>query len=290
MSKHFPATLSLLLSSVMVGAIACSPNRATSPDAPVPISTPTIAPVAPSAPSPVQTSQNSGEDSYKLGLEKVSSAQNLRRAALTEDDWKLVASRWQQAIALLKSVPATSTYSKMAKTKLAESETGLTAAQKQVNQVKTASDSGLKPSLIAGGAETLNVTSGSRSSPEAGKVYRVPIKRRAGGTPIIDVTFNGNQTFEMIVDTGASGTVITQAMAQALNVQVIGKTKVNTASQAGVEVPLGYVSSIAVGSAVVKEVIVAIGNDALPIGLLGHDFFDNYDVTIKQDVVEFKKR
>jgi len=36
-----------------------------------------------------------------------------------------------------------------------------------------------------------------------------PIKRRASGTPVINVTFNGTQQFEMIVDTGASGTVIT---------------------------------------------------------------------------------
>ncbi|MGF1676550.1 MAG: hypothetical protein ACFCUV_23155, partial [Rivularia sp. (in: cyanobacteria)] len=37
-------------------------------------------------------------------------------------------------------------------------------------------------------------------------VFSSPIKRRVGGTPIIDVTFNGQQQFEMIVDTGASGT------------------------------------------------------------------------------------
>jgi predicted aspartyl protease len=121
-------------------------------------------------------------------------------------------------------------------------------------------------------------------------VYRAPIKRRAGGTPVIDVTFNGTQTFEMIVDTGASGTVITPEMARLLNVQVVGKTKVNTASQTGVEVALGYVDSIAVSGAVVKEVVVAIGPGALDVGLLGHDFFENFDVTVKQDVVEFKRR
>ena len=35
------------------------------------------------------------------------------------------------------------------------------------------------------------------------KVFQAKIKRRAGGTPVIDVVFNGNKTFEMIVDTGA---------------------------------------------------------------------------------------
>ncbi|MHC5830812.1 MAG: retroviral-like aspartic protease family protein, partial [Nostoc sp.] len=46
-------------------------------------------------------------------------------------------------------------------------------------------------------------------------VFTAPIKRRIGGTPIVEVTFNGQQKFEMIVDTGASGTVITQEMADA---------------------------------------------------------------------------
>ena len=41
------------------------------------------------------------------------------------------------------------------------------------------------------------------------RVFRVPIKRRSGRTPVIDVTFNGGQSFEMIVDTGASKTLIT---------------------------------------------------------------------------------
>jgi len=33
-------------------------------------------------------------------------------------------------------------------------------------------------------------------------VFQAPIKRRASGTPVINVTFNGTQQFEMIVDTG----------------------------------------------------------------------------------------
>jgi hypothetical protein len=41
---------------------------------------------------------------------------------------------------------------------------------------------------------------------------------------------------------------------------------------------------------VVKGVVVAIGNSALDIGLLGHDFFADYDVTVKRDVVEFRQR
>lgn len=120
------------------------------------------------------------------------------------------------------------------------------------------------------------------------QVYTAPIKRRIGGTPIIEVTFNGNQIFEMIVDTGASGTVITQKMANALAVVQVGRAKANTASSKAVEFPIGYVDSMEVGGAKVNRVAVAIAGADLETGLLGHDFFGDYDITIKRDVVEFR--
>lgn len=120
--------------------------------------------------------------------------------------------------------------------------------------------------------------------------FRAPIKRRVGGTPIIYVTFNGKQRFEMIVDTGASGTVITQQMARLLGVTAVGKAKANTASAVGVEFPIGYVDSMEAGGVKIKKVPVAIAGSGLQNGLLGHDFFGNYDITIKSDVVEFRPR
>ncbi|MBW4510906.1 MAG: retroviral-like aspartic protease family protein [Scytonematopsis contorta HA4267-MV1] len=119
-------------------------------------------------------------------------------------------------------------------------------------------------------------------------VFTANIKRRVGGTPVIEVTFNGNQTFDMIVDTGASGTVITQKMAQAMGVVTVGKAKANTASAKSVEFPIGYVESMEIDGAKVNRVPVAIAGLELETGLLGHDFFGNYDVTIKRDVVEFR--
>lgn len=122
------------------------------------------------------------------------------------------------------------------------------------------------------------------------QVYTVGIKRRIGGTPIIEVTFNGTEPFEMIVDTGASGTVITQNMANALGVVEVGKTKANTANSKAVEFPIGYVDSMEVAGAKVNHVAVAIAGADLETGLLGHDFFGDYDITIKRDVVEFRPR
>ncbi|MEG4070406.1 retropepsin-like aspartic protease [Microcoleus sp. Pol11C2] len=121
------------------------------------------------------------------------------------------------------------------------------------------------------------------------QVFQAKIKRRAGGTPVIDVVFNGNKTFEMILDTGASGTLISQQMATALGVRPVRTVRAGIADGSVVEFPIGRVRSIRVGGAVIQNVEVAIAKQ-MPIGLLGHDFFGNYDVKIKKDVVEFYVR
>jgi hypothetical protein len=55
-----------------------------------------------------------------------------------------------------------------------------------------------------------------------------------------------------------------------------------------VEFPIGYVNSMAVTGVMVNQVAVAIAGSDLETGLLGHDFFGNYDVTIRRNVVEFR--
>ena len=127
------------------------------------------------------------------------------------------------------------------------------------------------------------------TSPGKSKMYQAKIKRRAGGTPVIDVVFNGSKKFEMIVDTGASGTLITKPMAIDLGVRTTGRTKAKIADGSTVEFGLGRVESIAVNGAMVKNVEVAIA-EKMEIGLLGHDFFDKFDVKMKQDVIEFYPR
>jgi predicted aspartyl protease len=125
-------------------------------------------------------------------------------------------------------------------------------------------------------------------SPEGG-VYQAQIIRRDGNIPVIEVLFNDQQSFEMLVDTGATGTVITPIMADFLGVVPAGTGLANTPSARNVEFDVGLVQSINVAGAVKDNIAVAIA-PALDIGLLGQDFFGQYDVTIKQDVVEFRER
>jgi predicted aspartyl protease len=130
---------------------------------------------------------------------------------------------------------------------------------------------------------------GTAALPSAPGVFQAPILRRQGGIPVISAVFNDSQPFEMMVDTGASGTVITPIMAELLGIVPTGRGKADTPSQKGVEFDIGLLSSIAVGGATANNLAVAIA-PALEIGLLGQDFFSQYDVTIKEDVVEFRIR
>ncbi|MEG4073116.1 retropepsin-like aspartic protease [Microcoleus sp. Pol14C2] len=151
---------------------------------------------------------------------------------------------------------------------------GLTTGE-LYSQFWNPSNSGAKPRA--------NQPTKPRGNPQ---VFQAKIKRRAGGTPVIDVVFNGNKTFEMILDTGASGTLISQRMATALGVRPVRTVRAGIADGSVVEFPIGVVRSIRVGGVAIQNVEVAIARQ-MPIGLLGHDFFGNYDVKIKKDVVEF---
>lgn len=127
----------------------------------------------------------------------------------------------------------------------------------------------------------------SISSPRQG-IFTVPIKRRHSGIPVVDVTFNGKHTFEMLFDTGASSITISQAMASAMGLK---PSRGAFSQTAGGMVPIGIgtVSSVKVGEVMTSNIDVAI-NPTLPFGLLGQTFYGHYDVTIKQDTIELRAR
>ncbi|UBF29227.1 retroviral-like aspartic protease family protein [Kovacikia minuta CCNUW1] len=120
-------------------------------------------------------------------------------------------------------------------------------------------------------------------------IYQAPIISRRRGVPVIMVTFNGSHPFPMIVDTGAGGTLITQDMASTLEVKRVGQAAAQTAN-GYTTFDVGYVSSIEVDGAKIINVPVAIGLSDMDVGLLGHDFFNNFDVTVREKVVEFRPR
>ncbi len=269
--------------------LATAPNPA--PSVTSPSATPVEEPIA--SPSISQLS------SYELGLDKAHGAYSISQSAQSASDWQSVVTQWQEAIALLKAVPADHPNFALAETKIIEYQRQLDYARAQAahphpNSVAVVPT--LTPNLPSVTSHPVITKSKQTYSPETPKdaqkspVFTAPIKRTASGTPIIEVTFNGSQQFEMIVDTGASGTVITQKMADALGVTPVSRAKANTASAKSVIFAVGYLKELKVGGAVVKNIPVAIAGAELETGLLGHDFFGDYDVTIKRDVVEFRPR
>lgn len=291
---------------LVIGTIACSnfsqsARQTVAPTAPSPTPSPVAASPVEPTPEPLPASPEPviELDPYELASDRAASATSISMSAQSQEDWKLVVSEWQAAIDLVKRVPNASPYRALAKTKLTDYQRQLKRAQQLAAKPDNSKPRTDAIALAPAPASTApvpvprsNVATQptTQTAPSSSKVFQAPIKRREGGTPVIDVRFNGQQTFEMIVDTGASGTLITQAMASALGVQPVTKALVDTASQKGVEIPVGFVDSIEVDGAIAQNVSVAIANSSLDIGLLGHDFFGNFDVTIKRDVVEFRVR
>lgn len=287
-----------LLGSLLAGCQSqpiAAPPPPVLPASPIPLSSPSPlrspSPAPPTAASPT---------AYDRALERAGSAVSLSRSAQSRDDWRLVATRWQQAVNWLKKVPANSSQRSQAMQKLAEYQRNLAFAQAQALRPTTTPSGTViltrppqPPAPVAALPPPVQVPAASpvmNAAPSAAGSFSAPIVRRAGNTPVVRVTFNGSQSYDMILDTGASGTLITQAMANQLGVVPIGEVSADTASQQNVSFPLGYVRSVELGGMTTNNLLVAIAGPDLSIGLLGHDFFGNYDITLRQDSVEFRQR
>ncbi len=310
--QHPSATISLLASTLALVSVACSDvnpldsstesvqrvsdstNSTTSPR-----NTPNF--VDPTTVSP--TNVNVGNP-YEWAMEAAQSATTISQSAQSIGDWNLAITHWLEAIDFLKTVPTSSPYYAIANNKIAEYQHQLIRAQQQVIRLSQKYNSADQVALSPNTTENPfnptapeNITqlelgqpkNQSKSSSNL-KVFTVPIKRRASGTPVIDVTFNGLHTFEMVMDTGASTTVITPTMADQIGVKVEDLVMADTASEKRVQFGAGKVKSIAVDGAVAKNIKVAIANSGLEVGLLGQDFLSRYDVLMKRNVIEFHRR
>lgn len=119
--------------------------------------------------------------------------------------------------------------------------------------------------------------------------YIIPINRRQMGIPVVEVTFNGQQRFEMLFDTGASGIAMTESMAETIGVR---KEKTGVANTAGGNIVYhtGRVSSVRAGNLLKQNLEVGIVPDLDGLGLLGQNFFGDYDVIIREKVIELRRR
>ncbi|MFM7600287.1 MAG: TIGR02281 family clan AA aspartic protease [Pseudanabaena sp.] len=124
---------------------------------------------------------------------------------------------------------------------------------------------------------------------EPNGTIKIRIKRFRNKIPTVDVVFNGNKTFEMIFDTGASHTLITSEMAKSLSVTPYNYADFSIADGSSVRFPVGEVRSIGIGAFKIQAmpVVIAAKSD---IGLLGNDFFGQFDVKIGRSEIELSPR
>lgn len=275
-------SLSAVLISIasMLALVACGNNQPRVSEKHEDVSSTLTVPHAAPVPA-IAPLKKPNPNYYQRALDKAYSAATIGQSARTREDWQLVVTQWERAISLLQAIPENSPQQAIAQTKLEQYQKNLAYARERARTPNPPKS----PSSI--------VTSSRRTTPQSDvsspQVFQARIKRRIGGTPVIDVRFNNEQTFEMIVDTGASGVVITEQMAESLAVEPIGIARADTASDKNVTFYVGMVEVIAVGDTVVRDIQVAIAPQ-LDIGLLGNTFFGHYDLIIRQDRIEFHSR
>lgn len=119
---------------------------------------------------------------------------------------------------------------------------------------------------------------GARTSEPPSHV--VPLQR-AGHTLVVSAVVNGTVTLPLLVDTGASYTVLSTAVARQLALNLHDAAVMPMRSASGVFLaPLTKVKSLSLGNATVRDMEVIV-HDAVPGlgGLLGMSFLEHFTVT-----------
>jgi aspartyl protease family protein len=168
----------------------------------------------------------------------------------------------------------------------------IVAAPDQSSQLRTYRDQlvRLKTHGVGTPTSSVSVTGGNQST--SSPLGATTIKRRDHGIPVVEVRMNSRVRFEMMVDSGASMTVITRPMAAALGItpaQIVDEAHFSTANGT-TTMPIVYVKSIEVAGLSTKMVPVAVAGPEMEIGLLGQDFLQQFDVSIRKDAIEFHQR
>lgn len=111
------------------GASGATPQ----PVSPVPKAAPTAAPAspAPASPAPKAASSAPKPDPWREAVNNAQKAAILAQTAQSQNEWIAVASEWQKAVGLMKSVPSTSPNYSKAQQKAAEYQANLIVANRR---------------------------------------------------------------------------------------------------------------------------------------------------------------
>ncbi|MDX2100480.1 MAG: hypothetical protein SFW36_22110 [Leptolyngbyaceae cyanobacterium bins.59] len=132
------SSLGALLLLCVSLSTACTGEQAASPPPPTPTIAPTPtpivqAPVPQQPPTPQRPTPNPqpAAETYPIALDVAEGATVVSRSAQSPSDWALVASQWENAIRLMKTVPSSSPQAANARRKVTEYERELANAQRQ---------------------------------------------------------------------------------------------------------------------------------------------------------------
>lgn len=123
----------------------------------------------------------------------------------------------------------------------------------------------------------------------AARTFRVPIKYRRNGIPVVDVILEGRYCFEMIVDTGCSAMLVTGRMAQTMGLVTTEYGWSMVGDGRLVPSPIAQLKRVEVNGAIVENLptIVEAGMD---IGLLGQAFLQKFEMQILEQEIELRAR
>lgn len=124
----------------------------------------------------------------------------------------------------------------------------------------------------------------------------VPIERH-GQVVVIQATLNNKRSAKFVVDTGASYTLISNALARDLSIDVGANPKTLPFQTANglIQAPVTSLESIAVGGMEIRNLPAAV-HDAVPdpevAGLLGLNFLSNFrmDIDTQKGVLHLEKK
>jgi tetratricopeptide (TPR) repeat protein len=118
------------------------------------------------------------------------------------------------------------------------------------------------------------------------QILRVPVKSYRWGTSVVEVKFNDQYTFDLIVDTGATQTTLSNHMARIMNLPITRYSLAQVADGRMIRVGYARVATIAVGAAQLRNIEVSVLESDTD-GLLGQDFLSAYNLRIFADAIEF---
>ncbi len=281
-------TTVMLLSACGTTTPAPTPEVSTAP-----VSTVSSSPVA----SPVDTTAinaNIANDRYQDALNTAAAARAVSETALAKEDWLLVADRWQESISQLKAVPKNSINYPLAMKILPQFQQNLSHARQKAANFKAPKTD--QPIIdLKKSDPTKKVSKADQGEPvvitkiEQSTSFSLPIVSKNNNVPIVEVVINGGDRIPMMLDTGASKTLLTKGVAERLKLVSVGKTKAKTANGTA-EFDTVKLDSVEFGQGKVTDLSVAVGDNNLNYGLLGHDVYKGYDITLTEDSVQFKKR